>query len=756
MDERTLPLRSNLPSALAILLLFVSVLAVSGTTFGAPSTPPTPQAALEVSPEHATALPAGGVAGSPYALRWLSPTSQVVLGLDNGYRTDMGQMFTIGTAGYFCYVNATGSIATPANLYVVSNASGSWQAYKAGLSLQAAPSGGGFHSCAMTWAVWNGKNVLFIAYLSSQNDSATGQREAGVELNYDPTGSLAGPWVNVTVAPFFVQGVGFEPDAPTITIYQNTTVIVGSTGWPSIGTNNANSVVYTFGLPLSALPATEGGLQTQPWALTEPDGNDGCSVCSGTAVWGYAPQLGAAANSLQLLFCRLAPVVLGGPQVPEVAYYQGTVLGNGSVDWASHTGGGRADVVAGFPPQSSSCLIGGSSMVTAPSGMSYWVFVNESAATTGTEDLEYMVAGTGITWWNQSLGAYNAGTSVYDSPSVALDACGVSAGDDGWEATPYVDTYSYTGSWYSQAVGSMNASNELPNFVDVAGQGQYLDSIFLNSPQGGITGWTLFYTNQAVCTDSTLNSVSIVPSSPQAAVDTSTMVDSAALNEAGAPLYASNGVAYSWTLRPSTLGTLNGSTSTVVAQDVNFTAGSSQGTGTLFLNASQDGWIVHTTATITVGKQLTILSFRTSQNNVSTNTAVTLTVDASGGIGAYSYTYTGLPPGCLTANSDVLTCTPTASGSYTIRVYVNGSGGQSASAVTLFMVTPSSSPSGGAQPPYLDLAAIVVVVAVCAVAYALYRRAARGRRVKVESPPASGTSPPSTPPPPENPPPPPD
>ena len=50
--------------------------------------------------------------------------------------------------------------------------------------------------------------------------------------------------------------------------------------------------------------------------------------------------------------------------------------------------------------------------------------------------------------------------------------------------------------------------------------------------------------------------------------------------------------------------------------------------------------------------------------------------------GALSYTYTGLPGGCTTVDVSALTCTPTASGNFTIRIFLNDSEGSSFTSIT--------------------------------------------------------------------------
>ncbi len=57
---------------------------------------------------------------------------------------------------------------------------------------------------------------------------------------------------------------------------------------------------------------------------------------------------------------------------------------------------------------------------------------------------------------------------------------------------------------------------------------------------------------------------------------------------------------------------------------------------------------------------------------------VVLTTDASGGSGGYSFVWTGLPAGCASASSAEISCTPNASGNYSITVRVTDANGGAA------------------------------------------------------------------------------
>jgi hypothetical protein len=97
--------------------------------------------------------------------------------------------------------------------------------------------------------------------------------------------------------------------------------------------------------------------------------------------------------------------------------------------------------------------------------------------------------------------------------------------------------------------------------------------------------------------------------------------------------------------------------------------------------------------TISGSTSILISSLTISSNPVVVLTNVYINVSASGGIGSLLYAYAGLPPGCSTASTFSLTCSPSRTGTFTIRVYVNDSSSHSANkTVTLTVyVMPSIS-----------------------------------------------------------------
>ena len=96
------------------------------------------------------------------------------------------------------------------------------------------------------------------------------------------------------------------------------------------------------------------------------------------------------------------------------------------------------------------------------------------------------------------------------------------------------------------------------------------------------------------------------------------------------------------------------------------------------LSATPRTYLVNVTVTDASGKNITgsssftlnapaataprVTSFIANPNPVNVNQATVLSVTTSGGTGALTYFYSGLPTGCLTQNTSSLSCTPTVGG----------------------------------------------------------------------------------------------
>jgi len=77
------------------------------------------------------------------------------------------------------------------------------------------------------------------------------------------------------------------------------------------------------------------------------------------------------------------------------------------------------------------------------------------------------------------------------------------------------------------------------------------------------------------------------------------------------------------------------------------------------------------------------------------------------GVGPWNYSYAGLPTGCTSVNAPNLACTPTETGSFTIRVYANDTAGYSLTNTTTLTVVPPLSVSASASSNRTDAGVIL-------------------------------------------------
>lgn len=87
---------------------------------------------------------------------------------------------------------------------------------------------------------------------------------------------------------------------------------------------------------------------------------------------------------------------------------------------------------------------------------------------------------------------------------------------------------------------------------------------------------------------------------------------------------------------------------------------------------------------------LQVTGFTASPSIIRQGQSTSFAVLASGGIPPLTYSYQGLPTGCLSANQSTLACTPIASGAFRVSVLVEDAGAHSATANTSLLVNPPS------------------------------------------------------------------
>ena len=213
-----------------------------------------------------------------------------------------------------------------------------------------------------------------------------------------------------------------------------------------------------------------------------------------------------------------------------------------------------------------------------------------------------------------------------------------------------------------------------------ANPGAYVAHLWVNDSGGAHA-----QANATVNVWAPLASVSVSPSSVSLAplgVQSFTSTPSCT----GGPCPA--GTVFSWSMNRA-VGSFNSTTGSVVK----FTAGSSTGTTYLFVNATLNGLTIQSAAvpiTISSTSPPSISSFTASPSPIEVGWTTYFNVSASGGTGALSYAFSGLPAGCASSNVPGLPCTPTVSGTFTVRVYANDTAADSATTTASLTVNPSS------------------------------------------------------------------
>jgi hypothetical protein len=109
------------------------------------------------------------------------------------------------------------------------------------------------------------------------------------------------------------------------------------------------------------------------------------------------------------------------------------------------------------------------------------------------------------------------------------------------------------------------------------------------------------------------------------------------------------------------------------------------------------GSIVHSSiATLSVQSDPSIVTLDATPGQLGLGSSVQITGVFSGGVGPFSYNYTGLPGGCSPVDQPSLSCIPTAAGNYTVTLVMTDADGLTSNATVAFSVVP---PSTGTAPP---------------------------------------------------------
>ena len=122
-----------------------------------------------------------------------------------------------------------------------------------------------------------------------------------------------------------------------------------------------------------------------------------------------------------------------------------------------------------------------------------------------------------------------------------------------------------------------------------------------------------------------------------------------------------------------------------------------------------------------VGKQLTIM---VNTNETFNGSAINKTAlfSPAGGYGTFTYSYSGLPPGCTSADVAVLTCTPTQAGKYSVTVSVHDQAGDHQTHTVLVNIVPNTFLGLPGYDGYVLIGVILASVVIAATFLMLRKR----------------------------------
>ena len=172
-----------------------------------------------------------------------------------------------------------------------------------------------------------------------------------------------------------------------------------------------------------------------------------------------------------------------------------------------------------------------------------------------------------------------------------------------------------------------------------------------------------------------LNQSAISPVSASLAYTQALPFTASALNQSGVTI---PGATYSWSMSPSTLGTLSGTS----GPSVTLTAGSVTANGHLWANVSYNcsHFVDMASIAVTPTGGPSITSFTVNPTPILTSESTNFSVTNATWPSPITYSYTGLPSPCASSDVTVLTCVPTVAGNYTVRVYLNDTSSHSSNA----------------------------------------------------------------------------
>ncbi len=133
------------------------------------------------------------------------------------------------------------------------------------------------------------------------------------------------------------------------------------------------------------------------------------------------------------------------------------------------------------------------------------------------------------------------------------------------------------------------------------------------------------------------------------------------------------------------------------------------------------GGMTSSTANLKVNADPTIVSFISLPQSATVNLETTIRVSVNGGTEPFAYEYSGLPPGCNSADSPTITCTPATTGTYIVQVTVTDQSGKTITSLMGLNVAQQNLVLGLAPVEGYSIVGGIVLVGLIGAALALLR-----------------------------------
>lgn len=382
-----------------------------------------------------------------------------------------------------------------------------------------------------------------------------------------------------------------------------------------------------------------------------------------------------------------------------------------------------------------------------------WRFGDGTYADISDPTHAFPVAGTFRPWvWANDSDGGSGSSSVAVTVDPFLSAAASATPDPAtvgqsvaFSETSSGGTPGYTYTW---AFGDGGTAAGISVSHAYAQEGDYAVHLWVNDSVGGSALATVVVqvttSGGGGCTAPTLLSVAVDPVQVSLGFSKSQTFTATSTDSCGDS--PAHGVEYLWKLDPSSgLGSLNAS----LGAPVVLTSGTTAASGNLCVNATAGTTVLEACSSIAVSGSggsgaPVILSFTANPNSIPLGSTTVIFAQATGGTGALSYAYLGLPLGCASQNSPRLNCTPTTNGTFSISLLVVDGAGHSATASTILVVTPApthlttNSNSNPLPIPLDDLLLLILVGVIAVVAVVVL---ARRKKPPVATPYRSGPPP---------------